>query len=488
MRKKSIQSATSVLTRRLAALGLGIWALLCTPAGLPAPAGAIAEPELAGLVRAGRWLKYNGRYPYFVGLDYQHLAADPDVDIAAVLDALTGLRINKIRVWLDAYWNPDYRHPWERRDGKYDLDRWNEEYWQRLAWLAAEARTREIIVEVTLFSAYPADPAWWNNETFRPAWNRSSNWNGAFSTNSDGHFYPQFFDLAYLERSTSGKTLVDYQQALVDKALEKLGSFENVHFEIANEFPGDFKTRGFIDRSYAWQLYWARYVKQRTTRPVTVHAHDSSGPHTRGIEYFWDEPAVDILNFHFYTPSGAVRGLLHEAQARGKVLQSNESHDYRRSRNQLDVATREAWGFLTAGGYYAFYQEEALSADAIANLGRLTALRTVAETVRFWEMSPVGPWGEDYNRLVTRGPGRWQVLANPGAEYLVYLSGTPTSMPVYLLAPPGVYDYTWYDARNAAVLGRGSAASQGLLVVAAPSPRDWDGNVGASLVVQARAR
>jgi hypothetical protein len=81
-----------------------------------------AESETSALVRAGRWLQYNGQYRYFVGFDNQELVADTSIDYTAVLDTLRDVRVNKIRIWFDAYRHPTYLHPWVRRNGKYDLD------------------------------------------------------------------------------------------------------------------------------------------------------------------------------------------------------------------------------------------------------------------------------------------------------------------------------------------------------------------------------
>ena len=168
---------------------------------LGSPSFAATAQTSTALVREGRWLKYNGHYQYFVGFDNQELVADTSIDYISVLDALRDARVNKVRIWLDAYWNPNYEHPWVRRNGKYDLDQWNLRYWQRLADFMTAAHHRGIIVEVTLFAVSPADPDWWGNTTFQIAWHEANNVNGAFRTNADGTFFPQFFDLDHREVS-----------------------------------------------------------------------------------------------------------------------------------------------------------------------------------------------------------------------------------------------------------------------------------------------
>jgi hypothetical protein len=60
-------------------------------------------------------------------------------------------------------------------------------------------------IEVTLFLVYPADPNWRDNSTFQIAWNEANNINGAFRSNSQGRFFPQFFDVDHPEVSATGR-------------------------------------------------------------------------------------------------------------------------------------------------------------------------------------------------------------------------------------------------------------------------------------------
>jgi hypothetical protein len=194
------------------------------------------------LERSGRWFKYNGTPTYLVGLDTQQLAADPTIDIPATLDRLVEYRINKIRVWIYCWFMGETGlSPWKKVHGIHNLDEFDDlHYWPRMRTLAADAQARNIIVEVTLFAPYPnTRNFWWDNPEWKNAWNRAFNSNQAFTSNTQGHFYPEFYDLNYVETSTSGKTLRMYQQALVGKAVMELGTYGNVYFEIANEFAAD---------------------------------------------------------------------------------------------------------------------------------------------------------------------------------------------------------------------------------------------------------
>jgi hypothetical protein len=459
--------------------------------------------QAAGLERSGRWFKYNGSYPYFVGYDLQQLFANKSysyADIDHKLDQLKEFRVNKIRVWANNwYMGTNAYYPWTvDASGKKNLDVWDATYWTRMKDFVQKCKDRGIIVEFTIFSPYPKDiNGWWSDTNYKNAWNKNFNVNNAFSSNTSGNFWPQFFDLAYGEKSSSGKTLKDYQKALIDKSIDELKGYGNVYFEVANEFPGVWDNGNAINQVYPWQQYWADYMHNTKGAITTCHANEGSGQNTWGIQYFRDKSYVDILNFHFRTAvsdatnnAGQISNFLHGLQTAGKILQSNESKAYEES-TYTDRDTREAWGTFASGGYYFHYQDTPDIIGDIAwrtNAERLKTLRNVAESVSFWQMSPVDSAGNEYDSLVSAGPASyWQVLANPGNEYVIYFSISPTSNNVSINLPGGNYNYKFYDTRtwNSNGVESGTVTSSGgSTSIPSPSTTSWNGSTGLALAIK----
>ena len=455
-------------------------------------AGAGGGTGTSGLTRAGRWFQYDGEYRYFVGYDYQSLAIRTNLDYRDALDHFQSYRINKVRLWLYPWFMGEgVLTPWAYSDGQHDLDVWDPAYWQRMHEFLDEAASRDIIVELTLFAPnWAPKEAQWTNGSWRVAYNSMFNVNGAFTTNAQGHFFPDFFDLDLSETSTSGKTLADYQQALVDKAVVELGAHRNVYFEICNEFPVVFDdNQDAIHTLYPWQVHWADRVDSATERLVTAHSHQGSGAHTKGVEHFWDEGSIDVLNFHFYSGDPAkISSLLHDAQSKDKVLQQNESFDHL---EELDQTTRENWAMFSAAGYGFFFGRDKdipVIGDAAWQKGaeRLRALRDIAESVSFWSMAAVDEQGNEYDQLVSQGPAgsNWQVLANPGVEYVVYLWGSKSTTPLRIDLPAGNYSFEWFDPRDGDSLATGMVTGADGTEVAAPAVSGWDGAAGLVLVLR----
>ncbi|MEK7705932.1 MAG: carbohydrate-binding protein [Myxococcota bacterium] len=467
-------------------------ALLLTLAAAPVRAQS-------GVGHEGQWFTYGGAPTLLVGFDCQELAADPSIDYVAALDAFADNGINKVRVWTYVWFGTTSLGaltPWLRDgNGDHDLDQWNAAYWTRMHDFVAAARSRSIAVEVTVFAPYPGGTWWWASDSYRLAWNATYNQNGAFSTNASGHFDPEFFDLGYGETSTSGNTLADYQAALVDKVVAELGGYDNVYFEVCNEFG----TYGLdVPSWYGWQVHWAERIRSATSQPVAVHA--GGGNESYSASLYWSEPSIDVLNFRFdfgVSPQ-QLSDWLHDAQGRGKILTVNETHSYASAGagatdfyGNLDAETQYAWGLLLSGAHVGFYEDDSSrigSSGWLAGAARLGALRDIVERLRFWELSPVDGAGNEYDALVSDGPGAggWQVLANPGNEYLVYFWGASSTTVAALQLPAGDYSYAWYDPQDATLLASGTVAGSLATSVAAP-PASWNATVGVVLLVQAAA-
>ncbi|MEK6775017.1 MAG: RICIN domain-containing protein [Bdellovibrionota bacterium] len=451
--------------------------------------------------RSGRTMTLDGKPTFFLGMDSQQLVADPNVNYIAVLDKLAAMRMNKVRIWIDCYFGSgSYYHPWVLSNGKFNLDVWNQTYWNELKKMAAAANARGIIVELSIFDAYPGQAIWWARKGGH-AWNKAFNVNGVFSTNSQGTFFPQFMDLNYTERSTSGKTLKDYQQALVDKVLTELGGFSNVYFEIMNEFPGVFNQTNCggvpcINLAQVWQNYWINYINARSTRLISAHVHQDSGAHTIGLQYFWDNPNLDILNFHFYNSDpNKISALMNPAQRKGKILQQNESLHFWKPEapNGVPAVIREIWSSFMMGGHYSVYLDEdgQMNLPGWSQVAQSTKMiRDFSDRFDLGKMSPVDANGIEYDsQIVKQGllNSGWQVLANPsGLEYAVYF-WNGTSGDIRMNLPSGSYNFTWYDARNGKILRTGSVAGGASVLVAGPGLNSFDPGIGAALMVKGSA-
>ncbi len=336
--------------------------------------------------------------------------------------------------------------PWARSDqpgyagggNKFDLDRWDEAYFNRLKTFLREAGRREIVVELVLFCPFYEEPMW-----------RLSPVNAANNTNGIGKLARTDVYALKDDRLTAA------QDALARKLVSELIDFDNLYYEICNE-------PYFGGVTLDWQAHIAATIEaaQRDLTAKHLIAQNISNG-SQKIER--PNPAVSIFNFHYSTPPDSV-GLNYDL---GKAIGDDETG----FRGSEDAVYRgEGWDFLLAGGAvydnldYSFTTEhEEGTARPEAPGGGGPALRRQLGVVkRFLD-------GFDFVRMkpdtsvVSGGlpdKATVRVLSDPGVAYALYLRGG-TSAELRLNLPEGRYTAEWLNPRSGQIDAKQDVASIG---------------------------
>ncbi|MDZ7717674.1 MAG: hypothetical protein U5K72_02495 [Balneolaceae bacterium] len=130
----------------------------------------------------------------------------------------------------------------EIEDGKYDLEQWNDEYWNRLEFFLDETEKRDIVVQLTLwdwfdllygrFPIHPLNPE--NNINWEP---------GTIEDTRD------FYGGSLYENNES---VLDFQHRYIDKLLSITLAYDHILYNINNE----------SSIGAEWENYWATYLKE----------------------------------------------------------------------------------------------------------------------------------------------------------------------------------------------------------------------------------
>lgn len=129
----------------------------------------------------------------------------------------------------------------EIKEGLYDLDQWNDEYWNRLTFFIDETAKRGIIVQLTLWDRFDITGSRWATHPWNPD-NNISMESGLWTGQAD-------FKATVAGDDPQG---LHYQQKYVGKILSITLSYGNVLYNINNE-----SSEGAI-----WENYWAQYINQ----------------------------------------------------------------------------------------------------------------------------------------------------------------------------------------------------------------------------------
>jgi hypothetical protein len=468
------------------------------------PAGALAGDALALHPRNPRYFVYRGQPTVLVGSGEHYGAVlNPDFDYRTYLATLAADSLNLTRVFVGSYVerSGDFGIekntlapaparalvPWARSaepgyalgGNRFDLDRWDPAYFERLRGFVTAARDAGVIVEVTLFSSHYGGG--WEQSPLHV----SNNVNGVG-------------DLPKERANTlDNGNLRARQEALVRKIVSELKDAGNVYFEVQNEPWADrpvtvdilhpyieaaeMKADGMFwqnrvdladEESLEWQAWIASVVADQETRQGSRQVIAQNYANFRYPLKDVD-PAISVLNFHYAWPEAATLNLALE-RALGfdeSGFAGSEDATYR----------RQAWEFLLSGGAvfshldYSFaVGHENGTASYPAPGGGSPALRRQLGVLKTFLMGFDLPRLSPRPDLVVAAPGAYvRCLADPGTSYALYMAGDGDT-PLTLDLPAGRYRAEWVDVLTGGVVETRNLDHDGARATLHSPPYDTD--------------
>jgi hypothetical protein len=410
-----------------------------------------------------RYYEFRGK-PTVLITSAEHYGAvlNQDFDMTKYLDALAKDKLNLTRIFTGAYreFPADfgisrntlapapgrYLTPWvEVSTNKWDLIKWNPAYFERLKNFVRLADERDIVVEVTLFTAYYNAKRWEACPLFH-------------TNNVNGIGNAVYTDALSLKH----KDLVDAESAMVRKIVTELNSFDNVLFEICNE--------PYFGVAMDWQRHIAKVIAA-TERPLAKKHLIAQNIANSTAVIADPDPLVSVFNFHYARPPVAVE---QNRAVKGVIGFDESGFD-----GTLDGVYRiQGWDFLLAGGAhynnldysFAVGNEDGTFAVPGTDPGfgspalrrSLSVLRDFIHSFDFVRMTPAS--GVLLGGIPEGATGR--VLAEAGRQYAIYIhhgKPMPGMRPQYaygnrrqllqleLQLPPGTYTAEWWNPRTGAV-------------------------------------
>lgn len=348
---------------------------------------------------------------------YADWPSPPAMDFDAFLNFLRRHNHNfvRFRTWESTY-NPNVKQgtiyyepmPYERTgpgaalDGKpkFDLDRFNQAYFDRLRARVAAAREKGVYVSVMFFCGSSVegkgnvggDP--WRGHPF----NSENNVNGI---EGGGRKFHSLADPAVTAR----------QEGFIRKIVDSVGDLDNVLYEIANEDTGNAADTAF-------QYHMIRFVKDYEATKSKQHPVGMTAQYPNGSDAVLHESPADWISPVAKVP----------AADGGKVILNDSDHCYFWIELKADgVAAQRAWVWKNfTRGYQCIFMDPYLDPSKDAGRNNPSGnkpdpywdpLRDAMGLSRWYatrmNLAETAPHGE----LASSG----FCLANPGQEYLVYL-------------------------------------------------------------------
>jgi uncharacterized protein DUF6298 len=370
--------------------------------------------------------------------------------------------------------SPDYIAPWPRTgpgkamDGepKYDLDRWNPEFFDRLHQFLSLASNYEIVVELTLFSNTYADRIW----ALNPLRDRN-NLQGAGTVE-----WPEYISL-------KDNQIVSRQASFARKVIQETGAFDNVYYEICNE-PGGGQP-GHVSPAEVdlWQAEMGRVIREELQKLNCRHlvVGQQAFNYLPQVNQTFDASftgwLLDAVTVH-PLPNLTVGGKTYQlgnfmskelrladfrdfflmARRFPKPCISDEDNAASLYQDEIGwtIQRKRAWMAVVCGAHYDFIDfsltvgSEAGTEESRAQIRRwMRNLSVFIHAFDFVHAKPLENWIEATPEHVVTG-----VLAKPPREYIVYLAdarevtdpaaGQAIGGPVSFPLDPGQYEASFY--------------------------------------------
>ena len=372
--------------------------------------------------------------------------------------------------------SPDFVTPWPRTgpgkasDGepKYDLDRWNDEYFDRLRRFLRRASELGIVVELTIFSNTYTNQVWALNPL-----RTQNNIQGVGKVE-----FPEYNTLRERE-------LVDRQLAYARKIVQETAGFDNVYYEICNEPGGGFPGHATPAEVDAWQAEVGRVVREelmRLGRPHLVLGSQAFSYHpkfTQDLDASFADPKLDAVNVHplpdtklggrafmmgnFMSKELALAELrdfglaAHKVARKPCVMDEDNAASLYRDDVGWTIHRKRAWVAIMTGNHYDYIDfsitvgSEAGTAESRGKIrGWMGHLSEFVHGFDFIGASPAPDWIEE-----KPGPSVVATLAVPGKDYAAYLAdarevtdpaaGSPIDGKIVFRLPEGTYALSLYS-------------------------------------------
>jgi hypothetical protein len=227
-------------------------------------AAPAAEPPLRPWKENPWYWSYHGEPVLLLGgSDDDNLFQWPEKELLSQLDRLAAAGGNVIRNTMSDRRDKGFElYPFAQTEsGKYDLDQWNDEYWERFERMLRETARRRIFVQIEIWDRFDytdnRDADRWQAHPYNPR----NNVNYSYEESGFASRYPDhpganrqpFFFTTPAQRNN--QVVLRFQQKFVNKLLDHALPYDHVLYCIDNETSGE----------EAWSRYWAQFVKQRAT-------------------------------------------------------------------------------------------------------------------------------------------------------------------------------------------------------------------------------
>ena len=385
------------------------------------------------------------------------------------LDQLQAAGGNYVRCTMSSR-DPGNLWPFARQGDLYDLNRWNDAYWQRFETFLEETARRDIIIQIELWDRFDFTREPWQANPLNPKNNLN------YTAQESGlkeeiHTHPGQRESAFFRSVPSlenNLVVLKYQNVFVDRLLSVSLPYGHVLYCIDNE----------TNESPKWGEYWARRIRAKASE-AGVSAH---------VTEMWDpwnllDPMHDNTYHHpeIYTFVDVSQNNHQKGQAHydNALKRRAELRDTPRPMNNVKIYGADTGRYGTTRDGIERFWRAIFGGHASARFHRPPSGLGLSERAQRMIRSAREVTGaidlfrcEPHNDLLgERGANEAYCLAEPGRQYAVYFpSAGEVTLDVRVASQP--LTARWYDIDEGRWLET-SSVDDGVIRLKTPEQGQW---------------
>lgn len=335
---------------------------------------------------------------------------------------------------------------------KADLGQWDTTFWNGLKAQCALARTKGLIVHVSIFDGVElrdqGGAAYGYNNSF---WNPNNHASTFYPAGSYGDCGGCF----YRTSDFNGNTGIGfYQRKLIDKVCSELSTYDNVFFEIGNEM---------LSADSGWNIAVSNYIMSKTSKPVSMVGGSSSVNGLGSSDHAGDTPAAVRSLINSYVGHGYPAWIDPDGSLLSRAAYDTGANDNRRAAWYSFVG-----GAACFGGFTCDFWAYPINPPPGFNTAKATYYKNLQDFittsgVKFWTMVP-------QHSLVSNS-GVNSCLARTGTDYLAYILND-SSATINLTSVSGTAYYRVYDTKTGVFGSPGSVSGGAVRTFSKPTGAD----------------
>lgn len=451
---------------------VAVWLILAFPNGLCLAGNTGSADRIQPWAKNPRYWQYKGRPVLLLGGSKDdNLFQRPG--LREHLDQIRQAGGNYIRNTMSDRQDGGFEvYPFQQRpDGKYDLEQWNDEYWQRFENMLKWTAERDIIVQIEVWDRFDYSRNNWDPHPYNPA----NNLNYTYAQSGFAPKYPDhpganrqpFFFTTPDQRNNT--LVLRYQQRFVEKMLSYSLQHNHVLYCVDNETSGE----------EAWAAYWAETIRRHAAeagKNVCItemwDAQDlKADQHRRTLDHPERYDFADVSqNNHkkgqaHWDNFQWVRSYIANAPRPLNTVKTYGADGGRHgnSRDGMERWWRHVIGGAASARFHRPDSGLGLSEPAVA---AIQAARKLESLIPIWDIEPA-------NKLLgDRADNEAYLAARPGQAYALYFTDGG-SVTLDLKDAPGRFDVRWIDVATGQWGRRETLDGGDIVRITAPGKDHW---------------